>query len=138
MAYAPQPVRGFTLIELMVTVAIIAILAAIALPSYRQYIIRGNRSAAEAAMMDIANRQQQFFMANRGYAANIAVLNYALPGDVAQNYTCNVETGKTTTTAASTIPSFLITCTPTGGQLSDGELKLDNNGAKVPLAKWKG
>ncbi len=51
---------GFTFVELMITVAIIGILVAIALPSYRQYILRGNRAAAQAEMMDIANREQQF------------------------------------------------------------------------------
>jgi prepilin-type N-terminal cleavage/methylation domain-containing protein len=66
--------RGFTLIELMITVAIVAILAAIAYPSYTQYVIRGHRAAAQAEMMDIANRQQQFFLANRSYAADLATL----------------------------------------------------------------
>jgi type IV pilus assembly protein PilE len=66
--------RGFTLIELMITVAIVAILAAIAYPSYTQYVIRGHRAAAQAEMMDIANRQQQFFLANRVYASSLADL----------------------------------------------------------------
>ena len=56
---------GFSLIELMVVVAIITILAVIAYPSYTQYLIRANRSAAQAEMLDIANRQQQFLLTNR-------------------------------------------------------------------------
>ena len=51
--------HGFTLIELVITIAVVGILAAIALPSYQQYVIRSKRSAAQAQMMDIANREQQ-------------------------------------------------------------------------------
>ncbi len=50
----------------MIVVVIIGILAAIALPNYRQYVIRSNRTAAQAQMLEIANRQQQFLLANRG------------------------------------------------------------------------
>jgi len=73
--------KGFTLIELIVAVAIVGILAAIALPSYREYVMRGHRRAAQAAMMDIATRQQQFFVATRAYAAK-AGLGYQLPDQV--------------------------------------------------------
>jgi type IV pilus assembly protein PilE len=78
---------GFTLIELMITVAIVAILAAVALPSYRQYVVRSKRSAAQAQMMDIANRQQQFLLANRSYADKTALTasGYALPAEVNSN-----------------------------------------------------
>ncbi|RYG69277.1 prepilin-type N-terminal cleavage/methylation domain-containing protein, partial [bacterium] len=57
--------RGFTLIELVVAMMICAILASLAIPSYRTHIVRSRRTAAQAAMMDITVREQQFMVANR-------------------------------------------------------------------------
>jgi len=124
--------HGFTLIELVITVAVIAILAAIALPSYQQYVIRSKRSAAQAAMMDIANRQQQFLLANRSYADNaaLAASGYALPSEVGSNYSYSI------TLSATTEPGFTLTLTPTGSQASDGALSLNNQGVKSPSEKW--
>lgn len=125
--------RGFTLIELMVTLVIVSILLTIAVPSYRQYVIRGKRAAAQAAMMDIANRQQQFLLANRAYAnkATLAANGYQLPADLNDSYTWDVVPG----TGAS--PSYVITFTGAGGQASDGALTLTNAGDKTPADKWK-
>jgi type IV pilus assembly protein PilE len=124
--------RGFTLVELMIVVAIVAILASIAYPSYTQYVIRGHRAAAQAQMMDIATRQQQFFMANRSYAADLAALNYALPAEVAAKYNAAVAANN-----AATPPTFTITFTAAGSQTSDGNLTLNNAGVKTPAEKWK-
>ena len=121
--------RGFTLIELMIVVVIIAILSTIAIPSYRQYVIRGNRSAAQSAMMDLANREQQFLLANRRYGA-AADLNYALPSDIAENYTLDLDVPD------DMVPAYTITLTPIGGQVSDGELTLNSQGVKTPAEKW--
>ena len=125
--------RGFTLIELMITAAIVAILASVALPSYQQYVIRSNRAAAQAEMMDIANRQQQFFLANRSYATTLAALGYSLPNDLNERYTAGVTTNNTATP-----PNFTVTFTPIGPQASDGPtpLTLNNQGIKAPAGKW--
>jgi type IV pilus assembly protein PilE len=125
--------QGFTLTELMITVVIISILLSIAVPSYRQYVIRSKRTAAQAVMMDIANREQQFLLANRAYAdkATLEANGYVLPAEVSESYAWNVVPG----TGSS--PSFDITFTATGGQATDGALTLTSAGDKTPAEKWK-
>jgi type IV pilus assembly protein PilE len=68
--------RGFTLIELMIVVAIITILAAVGYPSYTQYVMRSHRQAAKNASFQIADRQEQFFLDNRRYALNLTELGF--------------------------------------------------------------
>src|SRR5262245_61219793 len=113
----------------MIVVVIIGILAAVAYPSYRQYVIRGNRAAAQAQMMDIANRQQPYFLANRAYATK-AQLGYSLNSEVVGKYTA------TSTLGTGSVPSFTITFAAAGSQTSDGNLTLNNEGVKTPAAKW--
>ncbi len=125
---------GFTLIELMVTVTVVGILLAIAIPSYRQYVIRGKRNAAQSTMMDLSVREQQMLMANRAYAttATLTANGYLLDSDVSQNYTWAV-----TVNNAATPPTFSIIFTPIAGQASDGALTLNSRGDRTPLAKWQ-
>lgn len=123
---------AFTLIELMIAVAIVAILAMIAWPSYQQYVIRGKRSAAQAQMMDIANREQQYLLANRSYASKsqLEAAGYALPSEVGGNYTYAIDLG------TGSMPTYTITFTATGAQSSDGNLSLTSEGVKTPSGKW--
>ena len=66
--------KGFTLIEMMITMAIIAILASVATMSYTQYVLRANRADAKIALMQLAQRQERFFTENLRYAADFREL----------------------------------------------------------------
>jgi type IV pilus assembly protein PilE len=66
--------RGFTLIELMIVVAIIAILAAVALPLYQEHVRKSHRQEAKATLLKIAQLQERFYAANNTYQAAIPTL----------------------------------------------------------------
>jgi len=69
--------KGVTLIELMIVVVIVAIVAAFAYPSYTQFVVRAKRTAGTSMLLQVADRQQQFFMDNKRFAANLTRLGYA-------------------------------------------------------------
>lgn len=64
--------RGFSLIELMVVVVILGIIATIALPSYREYVLRGNRAEGQALLTEAAARQERFYAQNAAYLTDNA------------------------------------------------------------------
>lgn len=118
---------GFTLIELMIVVVIVGVLAAIAYPNYQQYIIKSNRADAQAFLMELAQKQQQFLIDARRYAGSVGALNATTPTGVARNYTITF-----TNVSAGPPPTFTITAAPNAGttQAGDGNLSIDQAGNK--------
>ena len=114
--------QGFSLIELMVVVSIIAIIAAFAMPSYRDSVRKSNRRAAQSVMMDIANREHQYFVANRAFAHRAPTSATRCRAEVERELRFR---HRRRCTAAP--PGFTINLTPIVGcaRTSDGDLSLD-------------
>src|SRR5688572_2506125 len=117
---------GFTLMEVLIVVAIIGILAAIAIPSYSYHVRKGHRASAQSYMTDIATKQSQYLLDARTYASSVADLGLTEPTSVTPYYTITIST-------ASPPPSYTITATPKSGtsQASDGVMTLTQTGAKT-------
>ena len=106
--------KGFTLIELMITIAVIAILSAIALPAYTDYITRGKIAEATVTLADMRIKLEQWYQDNRNYGSTASACGVALPTTPAVRYftvTCNWGAGGTN-------QSFTVTAT---GGISGGD-----------------
>jgi type IV pilus assembly protein PilE len=121
--------RGFTLIELIIVIAIVALLVAVALPSYRDHVRKSRRAEAQAYLMSVAGRQSQFLVDTRAYAATLATINIPTPADVSASYVVTLNV------AAGPPPTFTLTAAPMAGtdQVNEkcGTLTIDQTGAKT-------
>jgi type IV pilus assembly protein PilE len=109
--------RGFTLIELMIVVVVVAILAAIAIPSYRQYVLRSNRTEAKRTLLNVAAAQEKFYLQNNTYASSSALTTAPPDGLGIQGTT---EHGHYTVAIdAADAATFSATATAQGGQSQD-------------------
>ena len=121
---------GFTLIEVAVVMAVAAILAAVAIPNYSEYVMRSHRSAVQSFISDVASRQSQFFLDRRNFAATVGALNMAAPpADVTARYTIAIAV------VAGPPAGFQVSATPIGTQATDrcGLLTIDQAGNRTAV-----
>jgi type IV pilus assembly protein PilE len=113
---------GFTLVELMITVAIVAILASIAIPNYRDYVTRGKLAEAYSTLAALRVSMEQFYQDNRTYVGGPGCTRPALAGDKF-TYTCP---------AAATAVAYTITATGIAAQGTDQFIfTIDQNNARA-------
>ena len=133
--------KGFSLVELMIVVAIVAILVALALPSYGRYVRKANRGEAQQLLLNWANNQEIWRASQTKYAEIEAVpqvppLGFPAPSHT--KYTFSLGTPNPPTAS-----EYLLIATPIGDQAKDEErsepcdpLMLDQSNAKTPLECW--
>jgi len=129
--------KGFNLIELMIVIAIVGILSAIAMPSYKAYVIRGARSAAQTELLTLASLEEKIYLNSSAYIFTTAKVTTAYTGSTAGGL--GVTSGKTTDgkyalALSGSAQLFTITATPVAGtpQVGDGCLTIQENG----LRQW--
>ena len=129
-------IKGFTLIEVMIVVAILGIISAIAIPSYAEYVRKGKRTDAKVELLRIAQLQESYFVQNLSYADSLATLG--LTGTVKseqEEYTMSVSDKTAGCDGTSTTPCTSFTLTATAGTTQANDLKcvnftLTNTGVK--------
>jgi len=126
-------IKGFSLIELLITVAIIGILAGVAYPSYTSFIMRSDRAEAQRELLRLANLQEQLFVDTRSYGSDTTKIGLANPFITASGkYSITVTASSTTT--------FTLSAAAKGSQLKDTDclsLTINEIGTKADSACWE-
>lgn len=121
--------QGFTLIEMMITVAIIGILAAIAYPSYTEYVLKSRRAAAQADLTELSQWLERQFTTNMSYLKDGAAPTLPFtqsPRDGTAHYNLKFKGNVTA-------QNYELLAEPTGNQVKDscGNLTISRSGAKT-------
>lgn len=134
-----HPNRGFTLVEMIIVVTMIAILASIAIPSYRNYVMRANRTVAKTSLVELQARQESYYVDRKRYATLLTSLAY--PADPAWvSATGEPDTSVQTDSVyridleGVTATGYTLTATPVGAQADDdrcGTLSIVASGRKA-------
>ena len=130
--------RGFTLLELMITVVVVAILAAVAMPSYLRHIQSSRREMAKAALLDAAQKMESYYALNFSYVSAAsgttpAIFSDKVPKDGTDRYYTLSISGASRT-------DYQVIATPNGAQSSDmcGNLSIRRDGTKAQTGSGSG
>jgi len=136
---------GFNLIELMITVAVVVILGALAYPSYIDYVVEARRTEAMKELMHLANLQEQYYIDNGAYTADLTNLD----GAASASYTTGNGYYRITAVASAADATFVVSATALGSQLAsdsdckifsldqDGEKSSSNSGGSASSGCWE-
>ena len=132
--------QGFSLVELMVVIAIVALLSSIAVGAYRNYVMRATRTEARMALLAIQVAQEKFFLQNNQYAQNLATVIAPPPGGLGIN---SIDAAGLTSSGnytvsfvAATPNTYTLQAVATGPQTHDTPIcltfQLNEQGARTP------
>lgn len=131
---ARRHAAGFTLIELMIAVAIIGILVKLAYPAYTQSVLKSHRAEAKTALLDLASREERYFSTTNTFTASAPALGYASTATLTTASPLSVQAGNAVyyklsvqvpdpSAGATSAPSFLATATAVNTQVGDTKCK---------------
>lgn len=127
--------KGFTLIELMICVAIIGILASIAYPSYQQYVVESRRSEGIAMLLQVMQQQERYYTEEMSYTTDLTDLGFSVANPTSQN--SNYAISAALCGSDSLNRCVQLTAVAQGPQAADGNLTLNSRGVRTPAAFWQ-
>lgn len=137
-----QDAGGFTLIELMLVVAIIAVLVAIAYPSYRDHLIRSSRTAAQTELLELSSLQEKIYLNTNAYSTSLtAAYTGQSTGGLGRTGALTADSRYTLTLPVATAQSYEINAVPVAStlQAGDGTIAITSTGTRTcaaPVPVW--
>lgn len=125
--------RGFTLIELMIAVVVVALLTTVAYPSYREHVVRSAREAAKTDLIELAAMQERIFLNSDAYSSSVtAAYNGTAAGGLGRT-TGLIGSDKYSVALVTVGQTFTLTATPVTGsnQAGDGNLAITSDGRRT-------
>ncbi len=139
LAQATAAIQGITLIELMIVMAVVAILVAIAYPSYQIQVRKARRTEAKTLLLEAQSKQERFFTENNSYAVNMTALGYANNSEPTEDgwyivTVSGVAPGGCAPGTATACTGFTLTAAPQNDQVNDtecGNFRINELGQKT-------